>query len=642
MHAGRIFRFARAGGRRRRGIILGLVASIGAISIFTITNALAVHDTGAFELDGNAVSNLTDDWDRVCKKVTITDDTKSLIPDQCAGAGTLANTATAVSWSAEANPNSSIFTGGGSKDPIDISSWAWKDGAGGLPDKDNLEHSFAVRYSLPVDRVDGPPGGGDLSNGTACPSLPNKTTCEVLYFGSDRFDNSGDAQQGFWFFQNKITLGSVKSGGGFNFSGVHKNGDVLVISDFSNGGTTSTITVYKWNDAVSGNLELLATSDNAGCATAADGDGFCGIVNPTENPLTTAPWSFTDKSGNNNYLNGELYEGGINLSTLGLGDECFASVASETRSSTSTTATLKDFVLGNFAQCGATASTTPSAKLPSLGGATVTPGTSVTDTAVITGTGVSSPPNPFSPASVVFTFCGPIPSSSTVLACDGSNAAHTPTVSQTAGSKELYHCTGAGTAVKGNPPAAATPPTGLCTQADSQGVSRALSDAINTSGSKLSAGVYCFKATWAGDTNYPDGASHIGNASTGTECFQVKDTSTTTTAQSWIPEDTATVKNSSNQNASGTVSFTLYSNGTCTAGTNDVNVIHTFSDVALVNGTASTNNSTVSGGPYGVVTSPGAARSWQVTYTPSDSNAIGGSTSVCETTTGMVIDDDGP
>ena len=31
------------------------------------------------------------------------------------------------------NMNATIFTGGGSKDGIDISSWAWKDGAGGLP-----------------------------------------------------------------------------------------------------------------------------------------------------------------------------------------------------------------------------------------------------------------------------------------------------------------------------------------------------------------------------------------------------------------------------------------------------------------------------------------------------------------------------
>ena len=59
-------------------------------------------------------------------------------------------------------------------------------------------------------------------------------TCEVLFFGSDRFDNSGDAQQGFWFFQNTITLG--RPGGEAQFTGVHKAGDLLVISDFSNGG----------------------------------------------------------------------------------------------------------------------------------------------------------------------------------------------------------------------------------------------------------------------------------------------------------------------------------------------------------------------------------------------------------------------
>ena len=40
------------------------------------------------------------------------------------------------------------------------------------------------------------------------------------------------------------------------------------------------------------------------------------------------PWPFTDKSGTptNQALNGEFYEGGINLSSLGLGSECFASI----------------------------------------------------------------------------------------------------------------------------------------------------------------------------------------------------------------------------------------------------------------------------------------------------------------------------
>jgi hypothetical protein len=109
--------------------------------------ATAVHDTGRFELDGNAVHNSTDDWDNVCHQVTITNDVTAAIPDQCASAANT-NGATAVAWASDGDLNSTIFTGGGSKDPQDVSSWAWKDGAGGLPDKDNLLHSFASRYSL--------------------------------------------------------------------------------------------------------------------------------------------------------------------------------------------------------------------------------------------------------------------------------------------------------------------------------------------------------------------------------------------------------------------------------------------------------------------------------------------------------------
>ena len=188
-----------AGSRRRRwAFLLCLVVTVGA-GIMFIPGALAVHDTGAFELDGNAVNNPAvngDDWDNVCHQVVGSD---------CSTTGNTSG-ATAVSWTAEPNLNSTIFTGGGSKDPQDMSNWAWKDGAGGLPDKDNLLHSFAARYSLPPSPT--------------CPS-GTATTCEVLFFGSDRFDNSGDAQQGFWFFQKPVGLGSNSIGGGHGFTGVH-------------------------------------------------------------------------------------------------------------------------------------------------------------------------------------------------------------------------------------------------------------------------------------------------------------------------------------------------------------------------------------------------------------------------------------
>ena len=70
------------------------------------------------------------------------------------------------------------------EDPEDISAWAWKDG-GGLPDKDNLRDAFAARYTVAGE--------------------------EILYFGSDRFANDGDAQQGFWFLQNEVTRPAARS-----------------------------------------------------------------------------------------------------------------------------------------------------------------------------------------------------------------------------------------------------------------------------------------------------------------------------------------------------------------------------------------------------------------------------------------------
>src|SRR5262249_47005538 len=290
---------------------LAVVSSTAAVIALSVVPAFAVHDTGAFELDGNAVNGPApgDDWDNVCHQVTGSD------------CSTTSNTngATAVDWVSEPNVNASIFTSGGSKDPQDINNWAWKDGAGGLPAKDNLLHSFAARYSLP--------------SSATCPS-GTASRCEVLYFGSDRLDNSGDAQQGFWFFQNSIALGSNSVGGGSGFTGVHKPGDLLVISDFSNGGTTSTITVYSWDPTCKkttgttagtcgdANLRNLGTSTSANCASAAANDTFCGLVNPG---TITMPWPFTDKSGTpgNGALNGEFYEGGVNLTALGLGDRCF-------------------------------------------------------------------------------------------------------------------------------------------------------------------------------------------------------------------------------------------------------------------------------------------------------------------------------
>ena len=404
------------------------------------------------------------------------------------------------------------------------------------------------------------------------PSLTPK--CELLYFGSDRFDNSGDAQQGFWFFQDEITLGDVKSGGGFNFNGVHENGDLLVISDFSNGGTKSTITVYVWDDTDPDNLKLLETSEDALCSDAlAAGDPFCGIVNPNNGAI--APWSFTDKSGNHTYLNGEFYEGGINLSLLGLGDECFASVASETRSSTSTTATLKDFVLGDFGTCEASMTTQVSTAGP------VVPGFEVHDTATVVGSSASNTPT----GEVTFFLCGPIATG----AC-------------TTGGTELTNVAPQGTLSGSGATASANSPD------------------VNTDAAPLGPGRYCFRAEWPGDENYTDPLTHFGGTAGTNECFTVKDTSSITTEQKWLPQDKATVTTTGGTAVSGTVVFSLYENGTCsgTAAT-------TFTDTTVATGGVfETDNGTYR-------TSPGATISWSATFTPTDTNAVVGSTTTrCE------------
>jgi hypothetical protein len=584
------------------------------LGVVFIPGALAVHDTGAFELDGNATSQTTNDWDRVCHEAL----TKAGDTTDAASCGTNLNTsspaATAVAWSADClnsapapglfgcgDLSATTFTGGGSKDPLPISGWAWNDGAGGLPAKDNLEHAYAARFSLPsTGQTDG-----------ACPNgvADQTVNCQVIYFGSDRYDNSGDAQQGFWFLQNKITLGSNKIGGGTGFTSMgHTDGDVLITSDFSVGGTTSTINVYKWDstclkavtkpvtgDCADTNLRLLATSGTSTCDPAgAANDAFCGIVNPAS---TTVPWStdFLDKSGNSStYAAGELYEAGLNLSTLGLAGECFSSVVAETRSSQSTSAVLEDFIIGQFGVCAPHLMTQASTNSTS-----VAPGTAVHDNATVQVTGATSPAD--ATGSVTFYLC-----SSTTAYPDcstGGNQVGTTAVAL----------------VDTSSPANT-----------SDGKSGASSVDVNTIGSPLAPGYYCFGAS-ASLTNYASPARY-GDMSN--ECFRVADTSSTATAQNWLPNDTATVTLGSGGAAtSGSVTFTLYiGSGTCTTGADVTTKTYGPITVDSTTGKASTSNTTDA-----IAVTPGETISWQVTYSSGNAN-IGGSTSYCEHSTVTITD----
>ena len=73
---------------------------------------------------------------------------------------------------------------------------------------------------------------------------------EILYFGIERNANTGTADVGFWFLQDEVACEST--GGAVTFSGDHTDGDLLVVSEFTGGGTVSTINVYRWNGGADG------------------------------------------------------------------------------------------------------------------------------------------------------------------------------------------------------------------------------------------------------------------------------------------------------------------------------------------------------------------------------------------------------
>jgi len=205
------------------------------LAVYAAVPALAVHDTGVFELDKNAVQDTppAEDWQNVC--------------DEANPPSTCLNNSTASAHTFETDvAGQSIFTGaqsgGSSKDPQLISGWRWKSGS--VPDKDEILHGYAARYSKAPDTT--PP--------TLCPAGTNPT-CELLYFGADRFDASGDSQIGFWFYQNRVSCIPPVGGSdctsndstAHKFTGEHKDGDILALSDFVGGGETPSIKVFEWN-----------------------------------------------------------------------------------------------------------------------------------------------------------------------------------------------------------------------------------------------------------------------------------------------------------------------------------------------------------------------------------------------------------
>jgi hypothetical protein len=297
--------------------------------------AFAVDELGLFELDGNATDEPAsgDDWATL----------------DSGGGGAFVFTLIEPDFPglAGADPLDNIFDGG-RKDIQPISKWSW--GTGSNPPKAEITNAYAAAYKCPPATLGCT--AGDL----------------IIYFGADRTSHVGDTFLGFWFFKD-----DVKAVDG-DFTGEHKNGDVLVLVNFpQKAGAVPLVQVIKWDDTcqskdstspIAGqcaatNLRLVAGASGAGAVctnTGAPGaQQQCAITNEEGgvNDPTSAPWDYIFKGGvSTDFPFETFFEGGINISQLFPGaDTCFASFMAETRSSSEFGASLKDFVLDSFPVC---------------------------------------------------------------------------------------------------------------------------------------------------------------------------------------------------------------------------------------------------------------------------------------------------
>ena len=218
--------------RGRRLLTALATASLVTGSLLSASAVLAVHDDGVFELEANAVTA------NDCTNPPTNNSPAGCEPrnpqSQVGGedwdlvyAGT--DTADATAFTEDLTLSGGIAGAGDSilsqdtKDIQAIAAWTWKQTATtSVQDKADIEHAFAAQYD------------------------------DHLYFGADRYSNSGDTVMGFWFFRTEVGKIGPDAAGNGTFTGAHtarsatERGDVLIVSDFRQGGKAPQIQVYEW------------------------------------------------------------------------------------------------------------------------------------------------------------------------------------------------------------------------------------------------------------------------------------------------------------------------------------------------------------------------------------------------------------
>jgi len=288
-----------------------IIASLLSITLIKIINAFgSVHSVG-FELDGDTESPLPQsspkDWNYFLGSYAIYDNMYA--------SGLIVDPGTNTTFEQSA------------KDTKDISTWLWG------PDN-NAQAKTDIYHIASYAQV----LNGEL----------------FVFYMASRIGGSGitaNSAFGFWFIQDPIfDTNGVTSG---NFIGTHFQGDLLITCNFAN---PPYIEIFQWEgNGVNGHLQSKG-STTAKCNSSTS-QTVCAIFN-TVSITTTLGFP----SNNNVFPQTTFMEGGINigawLSSTNLANgtlPCFSKILAMTRTSTSSTATLKDYGEGEFELCSTNA-----------------------------------------------------------------------------------------------------------------------------------------------------------------------------------------------------------------------------------------------------------------------------------------------
>ena len=553
---------------------IGTVAAV-VLAVLVPATAYAVHDL-QFQLDGDVSQSTTTnvggsiqtfDWDSF---FNASGNPSPVLPDGSRPGFTNSAFSKDFSTNADGSFNTADHTtfATGSKDTLNITPGWQCNFDNNVNSKIDIMNAYALAYTNPAN------------------------SHQILYFAMERNANTGDGNVAFWFLQDNAQC--VSAGPSTPFTGNHVDGDLLVVSSFTSGGGVSTIDVYRWNGGASGSLGTTSVAHGVDCKVTFGNDSVCATTNsgtlPINTPITT-PWPTSNKQDGpgNTLRTAEFFEGGIDLTANNLGGKCFNVFIADTRSSQSLTATLFDFARGVLGECGVSVTTTPSQTTRQLSSPDP-----ITDLADISGTTSSGGTGPNPTGTMTFFLCGP-----------GATSCQSGSGTQVGSAVTLGPCT---PDVAGH---------ACATSADAKSLITAI-------------GTYCFRAVYdpLNDPNYQGkGGSFDGS----NECFTVIGSAGLSTAQDWLPNDTATLTGDANLN--GTLTFTLYTGDNC--GVTSGSAVSGQTYTITVSGAASGTQFSTSNTTFKVKIATAGSYSWLVHYQDS---VLTSPTDKCEKSTVSITD----